>query len=64
MDKFIIKLPKPEPKVSGWKPVSISIDTYNKIMDLKEQTGFPPNKIIALCVDFSLERLEIQESEE
>lgn len=59
-DKLIIRLPKEE-KPRGWKPLTVSIESYEKIMDLKEQTGLPPHKIITLILDFALERIEIQE---
>lgn len=59
-DKLIIRLQKEE-KSRGWKPITITTESYEKIMDLKEQTGLPPHKIISLILDFAVERIEIQE---
>lgn len=59
-DKLIIKMQKEE-KSKGWKPITITAESYEKITNLKEQTGLPPHKIISLILDFALERIEIQE---
>lgn len=59
-DKLVIHVQK-EDKPRGWKPITISIESYEKIMDLKEQTGLPPHKIVSLILDFALERIEIVE---
>ncbi len=59
-DKLIIKVQREE-KVRGWKPITITSDSYEKISDLKGQTGLPPHKIISLILEFALERIEITE---
>lgn len=58
MDKFIMR---PTPKADGYKPCILDTATHEKLSQLKEMTGVPMTRIIAIMTDFCMERLEIQE---
>lgn len=64
MDKFIIKVQKPETKTSGWKPITVTIETFEKIVMLQQETGLSRNKLVDMALAFALERLEIRSSED
>ena len=56
MDKFILKSAKAN---KGYKPAIIDVDTWEKLNQLKEETGIPMTKILSQAVDFALERIEV-----
>jgi len=56
MDKFILKSAKAN---RGYKPAIIDVDTWEKLNQLKEETGIPMTKILSQAVDFALERIEV-----
>lgn len=59
MDKFVLKS-EPAGKRS-FKSALIDFDTHDRLKQLNEMTGISISKLIAECVKFCLERLEVEE---
>jgi hypothetical protein len=64
MDKFIVKIQKPETKTTGWKPITVTIETFDKIVLLQQETGLSRNKLVDMAITFALDRLEVHNDEE
>ena len=60
MDKFIISGIKKSP---GYKQFSMDIDTWDKLSQIKDETGISMGQFVRQAVDFAIERLVIQEEE-
>lgn len=57
-DKFILRVTT---KTDGYKPCIVDCATYEKLAQLKEDTGVPMTRIISQMVDFCTERLQVEE---
>jgi len=60
MDKFIMKATQKSP---GWKQFQMDRDTWDKLMQIKDETGIPMGQFVRQAVDFAIARLVIQEEE-
>jgi hypothetical protein len=58
VDKFIIR---PYIKTTGYKPVVIDVNTHEKLMQMKEDSGVSIGRLIALMADFCAERMVVEE---
>lgn len=58
MDKLILKKNAP---ASGYKPVMISLELYDKLTELKETTGLSYGSLMTSLCEFAIERVEVQE---
>ena len=60
-DPFIIRVPNPDP--SGRRVIKTSARCYNKLEEIKRRTGIALGPLVEKCVDFALDRLEINYGE-
>ena len=60
MDQCIIKKERSE-AVTGWKPVTISIEIYSQLKEISEETNLSLGKIACMLLDFALERVVVKE---
>lgn len=62
-EKLIIK-PKRSKGDDGYKTFSIRIreETVEKLDDVVSKTGRSRNELIAICIDFAIDRIEIDEN--
>lgn len=59
MDKFKLK---PEPaSCKSFKSVIVDADTHQLLSELKDETGISIARLIAGCVRFALDHLEVEE---
>lgn len=58
-DLLIIQKEKYEGN-TGWKPITVSVEIYNSIRSISEETNMPISKIAGMLIDFALERVVIK----
>lgn len=59
MEKDILIIKSEAPPASGWKPITISIEIYNSIKEIAEETGLSLGKVACLILEFGLERVVV-----
>lgn len=57
MDKLIICK---EPKHAPYGGIRIGHEAYIKLKELSKKTGLSMNRLATICLDFALERIEIE----
>lgn len=60
-EKFIIEKVKPKRKPQGWRPITISTDVYEKILDISNETGLALSQVASRGLEFALSQLVIQD---
>lgn len=58
MDKFVLNRADAEDK-EGYKMLNIRKSTYDKIMQMREESGIKIVDIMSKVVDFAFERMEV-----
>ena len=62
-DKLIITIPKISTEYKQTLQCRIKIETHNKLIILRRQTGLNTSELIQKCVDFAIDKIEIIEEE-
>ncbi len=60
MEKDVLVIKQEAPPATGWKPITISIEAYNAIKEIAEETGSSISKIACMILDFGLERVTVE----
>lgn len=60
MDKFVISIVSHRQAPAAGMPVRIQQNAYDRLLTVKRKTGLSMGKLITLCIDFALDRLDIQ----
>ncbi len=60
MEKDILVIKPESPPASGWKPITISVEAYNSIKEIAEETGLSICKVACMILEFGLERTVIE----
>lgn len=51
-------------KSNAFKPARIDVESYEKLEDLKQQTGLPIWKLTSICIDFAYQNVVIKDGVE
>ena len=60
MEKDVLVIRPEAPPASGWKPITISVEAYNSIKEIAEETGLSISKVACIILDFGIERVVIE----
>lgn len=60
MDQCVLRKEKSE-AVSGWKPITVSIELYSQLKELSEETGLALSKVACTVLEFGIERVVVKE---
>lgn len=60
-DKDILIIKREAPPASGWKPITISVEVWEDVKKISEDTGLPMSKVAVELLSFGLERVVIED---
>lgn len=60
MERDVLVIRPEGPQPSGWKPITISVEAYNSIKEISEETGLSISKVACMILEFGLERVEVR----
>lgn len=59
-DKDVLVIKKENPSGSGWRPVTVSVEVYQAIKALAEETNMPLSKVAGMLIEFAMARVVIE----
>lgn len=60
VEKDVLVIRKESAPETGWKPVTVSTETYQTIKNLAEETNLPISKVACMLIEFAAERVVIE----